>query len=724
MKKITSVLLVVLSVLMIASSMVVSVGAASAYQTYTYDINGYPLYSPDAYSAEDALTFAEMGIPIDPNASKGITPKDMVTDDEGNIYIADAGYNRIIVLDPYYQYKFSIDKFITGQHDNLGGNDDSFASPSGVFVTETEIWVCDTNNARLVVFNRQGEYIRTVGSPPTNVLATYAPIAMAIDQYGRIFVVSKGCGDGIIVLDSMGSFVGFIGAQKVAEESWFDIIYARYFQSEEDKAKEDQAVPPGYNNICITDSGFIYVTSNELSDKDVESAIKSEDPDGMKLPVKLLNPSGEEIMRRNGFWPPAGEIDFKVGSDENAQTAGGVSSIIDVATGPEMTWSIFDSKRQKFYTYDYNGNLLFAFGDTGSVLGNLSSVSAICYQGDKLLALDSNSGISVYSRTPYGDLLIKAIAAENSLDYAYAIECWQEVLQANANFDAAYVGIGNSLYRSGRYEESLAYFEKAYDVENWSSSYKEVRKEWMSKWLIPMILGIVAVLVLFAKFLGWAAKVNKRVATDGKERKTFGQELLYGFYTIFHPFDGYYDLKHEHRGSLRAAIVFLALTIITFFYQSVGLGYVMNPTGATANIFTVILLVVIVVMLFVIGNWCLTTLFEGEGSMKDIFIATCYSLLPFILLNIPATIASNIVTVEEAGIISMISTVSFVWLGFLLFFGTMVTHDYSLGKNFLTIIFTIVAMIFIVFLVLLFGVLVSKMVSLVSNIVTEIQYRA
>ncbi len=722
MKKITSILLVVLSLLMIGSSMVVSVGAASAYQTYTYDIYGYPLYSPDAYTADDTMTFKEMGIKFDSTKLPVLT--DMVTDEAGNVYIVDKAYNRVIVLDPYYQFKFQIDKFITGQHDELGGNYDQLNSPRGVFVTENEIWVCDTNNARLVVFDRAGGYIRTVNAPPSTVLLTYAPIAMAIDQYGRIFVVSDGCGDGIIVMDSTGAFVGFIGAQKVATESWFDIIWSRYFQTDEDKALEINDVPPPYNNICINENGFIYVTSKDLPESEVESAIKSESPDGMKLPVKLLNPSGEEIMRRNGFWPPAGEIDFSTSAEEGAQTAGGVSSIIDVASGPEKTWSIFDSKRQKFYTYDYNGNLLFAFGDTGNVLGNLSSVSAICYQGNKLLALDSNVGLTIYSRTPYGDLLIQAIAAENSLDYAYAIECWEAVLQSNSNFDAAYVGIGNSLYRSGRYEESLQYFEKAYDTENWSASYKEVRKEWMSKWLIPMVLGIVAVLVAFLKFMGWAAKVNKRVATDGKERKTFGQELLYGFYVILHPFDGYYDLKHERRGSVRAAMVFLILTIITFFYQSVGRGYVMNPTGGGSNIFSMIAIVVIIVMLFVIGNWCLTTLFEGEGSMKDIFIATCYSLLPLILLNIPATIASNIVTVDEAGIISVITTASFVWVGLLLFFGTMVTHDYSLGKNFLTVIFTIVAMIFIVFLVLLFGMLVSKMITLVTNIVTEIQYRA
>jgi hypothetical protein len=71
----------------------------------------------------------------------------------------------------------------------------------------------------------------------------------------------------------------------------------------------------------------------------------------------------------------------------------------------------------------------------------------------------------------------------------------------------------------------------------------------------------------------------------------------------------------------------------------------------------------------------------------------------------------------------MLSTIAFIWLGMLIFFGTQVTHDYSMGKNVVTILGTAVGMIFIIFIVLLFATLVGKMVSLVTNIVTEIRYR-
>lgn len=720
MKKLKWIVLLALSVLMMVPLFTVGTSASSAYQTYTYSIDGKALYSPDAYSASKTVNASDLGL------EKLSNPGDMVTDSEKKVYIADSGNNRIVILSRYFELEHVITDFV-----NDKGNPDTLKNPQGVFVVDGddesngEIWVCDTDQNRLVVFDRLTfEFKRIVDQPQSQLFdddAVYKPVALAIDQYGRIYVVSSTTYQGIIVMDRDGEFVGFIGAQAVTISAW-DILW-RKLQTDEQKKVSAKLISTEYNNIAITDDGFVYVTTSSIAESSVQSAINGKSTSGTYLPVKLLNPSGEEIMRRNGFWPPAGEIDY---STDKTDTYSGVSTITDVAVGPEKTWSIIDEKRQKIYTYDFNGNLLFAFGDKGSMLGSISSIEAICYQGDTLLVLDKgNEGcIVVYERTKYGDLLIEAIGAQNSLDYDYAIECWKSVLQRNSNFDAAYVGIGNALYRNGSYAEALDYYEVAYDTANWSEAFKEVRKEWMTKWFLLVIVLIVAVVVGVVKWFSYAAKVNKRVSTDGRARKTFGQELIYGFYVIFHPFDGFYDLKHEHRGSVRAALVFVGVTVLTFFYQGIGQGYVLNPTRSVTTIWTQLISVAVPILLFVLANWCLTTLFDGEGSFKDIFVATSYSLLPLPLLLIPSTLVSNWVSADEASIITFIGTLAFIWVGILIVFGTMVTHDYSLLKNFFIIIFTIVAMACIVFIVLLFSMLLSKLVSLVTNLITEIQYRA
>ena len=712
MKKIISVLAVVLAMITLLS---VPVSASSAYKSYTYDINGNAVNSPDAYSAYISLDAAAMGID-----ELGLNnPADLITDEDDNVYIADSGNNRIIALDRYYKAKFYISTFINEQ-----GIDDALSNPQGLYVTKDRIWVCDTGKSRIVVFDRDGNFIKQIEEPESALFeedSVYKPVAIAVDDWNRLYVVSSTTYQGVIVLTENGDFVKFIGAQKVTI-SFLDIIWRR-FQTEAQRKQQQQYVSTEFNNITITTNeqnrGYIYVTTSSIDEGTVAGAIRSKNGD--QLPVKMLNAAGSEIMRRNGFFAPAGEIDY---TTDPTETYNGVSRVIDVACGPDQTWSIIDEKRSKIYTYDFNGNLLFAFGDKGSMLGSISNIEAITYQDDTMLVLDkSGNCVVVYERTPYGDLLMEAIAAENSLDYTYAITCWRSVLQHNSNFDAAYIGIGNALYRSGDYAEALEYYETAYDTTNWSNAYKEVRKEWMSRYFLLLILIVVAAIVIVVKFFGYAKKVNKKVSTDGRERKTFWQEILFGFHTMFHPFDGFWDLKHEKRGSLRASLVFVGLTIVAFYYQSIGIGYVMNPTNGYSTILAQLIGVLVPLFLFVTANWCLTTLFEGEGSFKDIFIAVSYSLVPVPLLMIPAVFLSNFVITTEASLIALVFTIALFWMGILVFFGTMVTHDYSMGKNLITFVGTIVGMALIIFVALLFSTLVGKIISLITNIVVEIQYR-
>ena len=62
MTKMKKILCFVFAMVMVVSCMVVTTSASSAYQTYVYDINGKPLYSPDAYTAHQVLEWDDMGL--------------------------------------------------------------------------------------------------------------------------------------------------------------------------------------------------------------------------------------------------------------------------------------------------------------------------------------------------------------------------------------------------------------------------------------------------------------------------------------------------------------------------------------------------------------------------------------------------------------------------------------------------------------------------------------
>lgn len=702
--------------------------SAAAYKSYTYAIGGYALPSPDAYTPEVVIDSQAIGLEVALNA-----PTDIETDSLGNVYIADPNNNRIVVLDKYYQLKFEITTFINNQ-----GVDDSLYAAQGVFIWEgtqinadgtfneiTEIYVADTNNCRIVVFNENGEYLRHLEAPSSDVFEeneSYFPIALAVDGAGRIYVISSTAFQGVIALTADGEFAGYKGAQKVTYNA-FEMLW-RQFMTEEQLAAQEQNVSEGYNNITIDDEGFIYITANQNSAESQQALAQAiNDNDPTYAPVKKLNTAGDDIMRRNGFFMPAGEINFVNAILSTQDMPVGPSTIVDVALGPEGTWSLIDQKRSKIFTYDNNGELLFVFGDTGSQLGNLKKAVGLVYSGDRMLVLDGETAsFTVYKCTEYGELLLTAIHHNNELMYSKAVEDWESILQRNNNFDAAYIGLGQAYYRQGDWETAMQYFQDAYDTENYSTAFGMLRKDWVAEyiWVIPLV--VIAFILIVYFFFKYAGKVNKAAATSGK-KKTYLQELLYATHVIFHPFDGFWDLKHEKRGSLRAALTILLLAVVSFAYNAVGQAYLFNPEGGYGSILGQLTGMIAPLILFVTANWCLTTLFEGEGSFKDIFIASCYSMTPIILLIPISTLLTHVVTNNEVGFITLLNGLCYVWLFMLLFFGVMVTHDYSLGKNILTLIGTIVGMALIMFILALFSSLLVKMSSFISNVITEISYR-
>ena len=723
-KKLAKILVLSLVFIMLFGTVYSS--AFESYDTYTYSIDGEPLKSPTAYAANTTLSSSDMGLVGGRFGDVMLKDaSDVVTDDQANVYIADSGNNRIVVLNKYYSAIA-----IISEYENENGETQTLKNPKGLYVTDpaktadgkSYIYVCDTGNSRIVVFDREFNYERTIEKPESALLKpeAFAPSAIAVDIYGRIFVVSSTCFEGVIVMSGEGDFTGFIGAQKVTY-SLIQMIW-RKFQTKEQRNKQTSNISVSYNNITVDDDGFVYVTNNNLDENKQFAAIKSKSPDFS--PVKKLNSAGVEIMKRNGFFDPGGEVSVSMMS-----TGLGVSSIVDVAIGSENSWSILDDKRSKVFTYDQNGSLLFAFGDKGTQLGNGYKLIGITYHNvdgrNNLIALDSTTSgnkLSVYSPTEYCDVIMSALHNENEHNYSESIEYWQEVLTRNNNFDLAYIGIGRALYNQGKYEEAMEMLSSAYETKSYSDAFAEVRKEVLGWALIPLLIVVIALAVFFVKFLGWAKKKNKAVSLK-VGRKTYAEELIFTCHLMFHPFDGFWDLKHEQRGSVRGGLTIMAATIIAFFYQSVGRGYIFNPRDNYSTILVQVVSIVVPVILWCAGNWCLTTLFEGEGSFKDIFIATSYSLAPLPLLVVISTILTNVLTATEGTMVNLLVVFGYIWVAFMLFFGTLVTHDYSLGKNVLIVLCTIVAMLVIMFVIILFSGLVVKMITFIVGLVTEIRNR-
>ncbi len=692
---------------------------AAAYKSYTYSIDGFPVDSPDGYTPDRQVTPADMNLAAAPSGLDTLNdPADMVTDKEENVYIVDRGNNRILMLDKYYKFKLEFGmSFYNDQ-----GVPDSLESPSGMYVTEQFIYVADTENSRIVVFDRLGNFHHIVEEPSADIMRSdsiYKPVALAVDSIGNMYIVSSTTYEGVIVLKEDGSFQCYLGAQQVSVNA-AELIWLQFMTAEQ-RAQTASYLSTEYNNITIDEEGFVFVTSSNIAEADQQAAIEGKS--SAHSPVKKLNSSGDDVMARSGFFGPGGEVSVIWDSkDDNVIT--GASKIIDVAMGEEGTWSILDEKRSKVYTYDAYGRLLFVFGDKGEMLGNIETAEALTYQGSKLLLLDKglSTNITVYERTEYGDILINALHNDNERNYDAAVEDWEKILQRNGNFDAAYVGIGNAYYRSGQWEDAMEYYKYAYDTDGYSKAFQEYRKEWISKYVLVVPVAVIAIVFVLSKFFKWVNKVNDGAILKSG-RRSFKEEVLYAFHLFGHPFDGFWDLKHEKRGSVRGATFWLVLAALAFTYQAVGQAYLFNPTGITSSVFVQAVSIVMPVFLWVTANWCLTTLCDGEGSYKDVYIAVGYSLAPLPLLVIPSVLLTHIFSLNEAGLVSLLVTIAWAWVAIMVFFGMLVTHGYSLGVNVVTCLGTIVGVAFIMFIGLLFTGLLQKIVGFVTSIVTEISFR-
>lgn len=209
-----------------------------------------------------------------------------------------------------------------------------------------------------------------------------------------------------------------------------------------------------------------------------------------------------------------------------------------------------------------------------------------------------------------------------------------------------------------------------------------------------------------------------------KVKSFFEDTVKYPLYLLAHPIKGFYEFKRDKRTKAYVAWYYLVLMCFVAMIQYLANGFIINRNDP--NRFNAYLTIVIVsgpIFLITIGNWSATALMDGKGKMNEIFKMVCYSLFPMIVISIPLVIISNYITLEEVNFINIISLIASFLTGYMLFFGLMGIHEYSVLKTVLIIIATILAVGIIIFICLLFLTLIQQFVSFVLALYKEIVFR-
>lgn len=203
-----------------------------------------------------------------------------------------------------------------------------------------------------------------------------------------------------------------------------------------------------------------------------------------------------------------------------------------------------------------------------------------------------------------------------------------------------------------------------------------------------------------------------------------GQTLKYSLHVIVRPFDGFWDLTHENRGSMGAATIIFVMVILTQIWTWTYSSFLFYwPRWEYFNLLLQIIPTIVLFAIWCIANWSLTTLMDGKGKLSQIYMATAYALTPYVLIKLPLIGLSHLLTLEEAIYYVIFERLSIAWCGILILCAMMMIHDYTLSKALASSLLTIIGMMIIIFLIVMFFSLITQSFGYFISLYKEIAFR-
>ncbi|VEU82198.1 Yip1 family protein [Acholeplasma hippikon] len=191
-------------------------------------------------------------------------------------------------------------------------------------------------------------------------------------------------------------------------------------------------------------------------------------------------------------------------------------------------------------------------------------------------------------------------------------------------------------------------------------------------------------------------------------------------YILTHPFQGFDDFKLEKKGKYHVAITYILLLVISTALQVTRSGFLIRESYVeNFSIIKTFFLITVPIALIAIGNWSITSLFEGKGTLGEIFKVLGYAVIPLVWFGIPLTFISGQLIQEELAIYATLSTIGVVLTGYMGFFGLLVIHEYGLAKTIVTLIATILAVAVIIFVGILILTLFQQIWGFIQQVYEE-----
>lgn len=614
------------------------------------------------------------------------SPEDIVIDQYNKIYIADRGNSRVIAYN------------IEENEAQLIG-EGVLDEPMGVAVDSLgRVYVADFGNKEAYQFtlNDADEYtLTTTYSKPLNTPFfgeedPFDPVKITVDKGNNVYVLLAGNINGLGQYKNNGEFFGFFGGNRIPntlENTVRSIIF-----DEQQRRDWFQMVPKPVYNVSVDEAGLILTST------------KTEDG---YLKLNIAN-----VVYNEADW--------------------GFPTIEDLAVGPYN--NVFTITSDGYIVeYDPSGNVLFIFSGP-DVLGQKGLFKAptgiaVDLQNHLYVVDKTTNALQIFVPTFFADLVHQAIDLYFDGQYALALEPWQEVLRMNRLFDLANQGLGDAYFALGDYATALRYYRIARDQQGYSEAYWEVRNDFLLSAGSVLVWGLLLLVVLtlvnsFVPIFSWTKGIQVQVHQSLKSFKLY-RELLFPFYVLKNPSDGFYGIKREKKMSNVSATIYLLVFFVVYLIWLYETNFLFNnQLPSDINIGEQAITLFVPFFFWVFANFLVSSVRDGEGTLANVYQASSAILLPAIIVLPILTIVSQALTYNE----------SFIYdIGFQLMVATLIIyfilmvkeiHFYE-GKDTVTnIVVSIFTSLMMAAMLLIVFFLLSEVWQLILDIIQEVNANA
>jgi len=605
---------------------------------------------------------------------------------EDNIYILTAKGIRVYDINKLQHIK-------TINSDRVNFND-----AKGFFVSSDEIYITQYEKKKVLIIDHAGELLREFGEPKSSLVTEgfiYKPQKVIVQENGLVYVISDGAYEGLLQFDQDGDFIGFFGASKVAMTA--ELLLQQMWNKFMTQAQKDRsiiAVPTNYHGFCLDSKDLIYVcsASSELEE----------------LQVKKLSPYGNDIT----------SVAYKTTFGDYSESGKMYNAFTDISVDERGIVSVLDSMNGKIFQYDAENHLLGVFGAISDQEGTFKKPIAIETYGDKVYVLDSgNSAVYVFEPTEYGTLIRKGVELYLNGRITQAEEYYKAIYKITGNISWVASGLGQAAMEREDYVSGMAYFKVAMDTAGYDQCFEAYRMSIISKYFWLIFIGIILIFVAVWIFASRSIKKTNTESFKIRKGKVKPWEVL-AHPTIFG------DIKEFNSGSISYATITLVIVILVRIAGYSLKGFLYNPTlGVDKNYLMEILQFILVYLCFIACVWAVGSFIEGKGKFYELYISYAYAFVPYCICGTIAIALSNVMTLREAAFVTGIETIGVIWTGLLIFIATLRINDYSFSKTILSLIGTIFAMVFVLFIVIMMATLIGKISSFVVQLTEEIVYK-